>query len=100
MSRLSATGGASDRSARQNHRSAGPERPTRELCWRPSGRRLDPEHPYTRQLWDRIHRLLKVNCGGGGWTESIDKEVKDGKIVFFEDTHDQPNPRLVGARVL
>jgi len=60
---------------------------------------LDPEHPYTRQLWDRIHQLLKVNCGGGGWTESIEMEVKDGTIVFFEDTNDQPNPRLVGARV-
>lgn len=61
-------------------------------------RSLDPEHPYTKTLWDRVQELVGQDCSSGA-TESVDLEIKNGKITFFEDTNDKPNPKMVGKTV-
>jgi hypothetical protein len=59
---------------------------------------LDPDNPYTNELWGRIQELVGQDCSSGV-TESVDLEIKDGKITFFEDTDDKPNPKMVGKTV-
>ena len=59
---------------------------------------LDPDHPYTKTLWDRVQELVGQDCSSGA-TESVDLEIKNGKITFFEDTDDKPNPKMVGKTV-
>ncbi|NUO53127.1 MAG: hypothetical protein HOV80_30125 [Polyangiaceae bacterium] len=73
--------------------SAAPDQPEEE-------NRLSTYTGYPKELSARIFELYKPKpkCETG-WTGSVEIEMKDGKITFWEISGESPDPKIVGKTV-